>query len=75
MRPALLVAFLVLGAGGAACVEVPQAIRTEFTGPSPSDRSNFRAGAHGTARPAADDDAGAGTAKDVAPTADGGGVS
>ena len=34
-----------------ACVDVPAGIKANFAEPGPEDRSNYRPGAHGAARP------------------------
>ncbi len=36
------------------CVEVPQSIKTDFAPPGANDRTNYRPGTHGAARPAED---------------------
>jgi hypothetical protein len=63
-RSCLVAAVLLAVApiGLAACVEVPDGIRAQFAGPGPQDRSNFRPGRHGEARPAEDAPATAGPA-------------
>jgi len=33
------------------CVDVPEGIRADFAAPTPQERSNFRQGAHGSAKP------------------------
>ena len=38
----------------AGCVEVPSTIKADFAPPGASDRSNYRPGAHGAARPVED---------------------
>jgi hypothetical protein len=50
-RTACLVLLLFVGVS---CVDVPDGVRAEFAEAKPSDRSNFRRGTHGTAKPAAD---------------------
>jgi len=35
----------------AGCVEVPDNIRAQFAAPSPAERTNYRPGQHGSARP------------------------
>ncbi|HEY8075597.1 MAG TPA: hypothetical protein VIF62_15840 [Labilithrix sp.] len=40
---------LLIAAG---CVEVPDTIKADFAAPGPAERSNYRPGAHGAARPA-----------------------
>lgn len=35
----------------AGCVDVPEGIRADFAGPGANDRSNFRQGSHGSAKP------------------------
>lgn len=47
---ALLAAGALAAAAAAACVEVPENMRAEFAGPGPADRTNYRPGAHGSAR-------------------------
>lgn len=47
-----LIAIVVLAT--AACVDVPDAIRAEFAGPGPADRTNYRPGRHGSAPPVED---------------------
>jgi len=42
---------LVLLAAAAGCVEVPDNIRAHFAQPGPAERTNYRPGNHGTARP------------------------
>ncbi len=49
MRRSFLAVVLV---AGAACVEIPPNIHAQFAGPRPEDRSNYRPGQHGAARPA-----------------------
>jgi hypothetical protein len=48
-----LVGLIVLGAVAsvAACVDVPEGIRANFAAPAPQERSNYRPGEHGVARP------------------------
>jgi hypothetical protein len=65
-RPLLLAVVAAL----AACVEVPDTIRTQFAAPEPGERSNYRPGAHGTAPPVDDGDAAPASA--AHPTSDGG---
>lgn len=33
------------------CVDVPEGIRADFAAPTPQERSNFRQGPHGSAKP------------------------
>ena len=51
MRLSVLLACLVV----AACVDVPASIHAQFAAPGAADRSNYRPGRHGEARPAADE--------------------
>jgi len=44
---------LVSLAAAAGCVEVPDNIRAHFAGPGPAERTNYRPGNHGSARPTA----------------------
>ena len=48
MRRSLLAVFIL---AVAACVDVPDSVRAEFAGPGAADRSNYRHGQHGSARP------------------------
>lgn len=57
------VAFLAL-LFGAACVDVPRAIRNDFAEPRAHERSNFRKGAHGE-KPGVEVDAVADAAADA----------
>ena len=45
---------LVLAAAAVGCVEVPDNIRAHFAGPGPAERTNYRPGNHGSARPHAE---------------------
>ncbi|HQY62764.1 MAG: hypothetical protein IPF92_19185 [Myxococcales bacterium] len=67
----------VVSCGALACVHIPDSLRADFREVGPGERSNFRAGAHGTAKgrdlvgpmPSLTRDAGEGSPDSAAPEA------